>query len=53
MGQLFDSLKGFLREPFKTPLNFYQYVALVGLTIVIVTCWQFVLKEIERGVREV
>lgn len=53
MGQLFASVKAFLKEPFTTPMSFWQYSALVGLTIVIVILWVFVLHELERGVREV
>jgi hypothetical protein len=53
MEHLFTSLKGFLKEPFTTPMSFWQYAALVGLTIVIVILWVFVLKEIERGVEEI
>lgn len=53
MGTLFDSVKGFLKEPFQTPMSFWQYSALVGLTIVLVVLWIFVLQEIERGVKEI
>lgn len=53
MSDLFTSLKAFLKEPFNTPMSFWQYSALVGLTIVIVVLWLFVLKEIERGVKEI
>lgn len=53
MGALYESLKSFLKEPFTTPMSFWQYSALVGLTIVLVILWAFILKEIERGVREI
>jgi hypothetical protein len=53
MSQLFASLKAFLKEPFTTPMSFWQYSALVGLTIIIVVLWIFILQEIERGVKEI
>jgi hypothetical protein len=53
MQSLFGSLKAFLKEPFTTPMSFWQYAALVGFTIVLVVLWMFILQEIERGVKEI
>jgi hypothetical protein len=51
--KLYVSLRAFLSEPFKTPMSFWQYSAVVGLTIVIIVLWLFVLEEIKRGVKEI
>lgn len=53
MNHLYTNVKAFLAEPFTTPMSFWQYSAVVGLTIVVVIFWFFVLKEIERGVKEI
>lgn len=53
MGNLYASLKNFIKEPFTTPMSLWQYAALVGVTIVIVILWNFVIAEIARGVKEV
>lgn len=53
MYALYQSLKSFLKEPFATPISFWQYSALVGLTIALVILWNFVLLEITRGVKEI
>jgi hypothetical protein len=53
VGSMFESLRAFLKEPFKTPMSLPQYAALVGLTILLVVMWNFVLREIERGVSQV
>ena len=53
MGSMVDSLKAFLKEPFQTPMSLWQYAAIVGVTIVLVILWNFVLSETVRGVREI
>lgn len=53
MEALFTNVKSFIKEPFNTPMSLWQYGALVGVTIVIVILWNFVLAEIVRGIREV
>ena len=53
MSTLFASLKAFLAEPFSTRMSFWQYAALVGLTMVLVLLWSFVLAEIGRGMKEI
>lgn len=53
MENFISSLKGFLKEPFSKPMSFWQYAAVVGLTIIVVIFWLFVLQEIERGVKEI
>lgn len=50
MDPLFQSLKSFLAEPFKTPFSFWQYAAIVGITILLVILWIFVLRHIEEGI---
>jgi len=53
MKTLYESLKAFLKEPFSTPISGWQYAALVGLTIIIVLLWTFILEEVIRNVREI
>jgi len=53
MDTLLQSIKGFLKEPFATPMSFWQYSAVVGLTIILVVLWVMVLHEIARGIKEV
>lgn len=52
MQTLYASLKAFLKEPFTTPMSLWQYAAVVGITIVLVILWIFVLQEITRGIKE-
>jgi len=52
METLFVSLKAFLKEPFTTPMSFWQYSALVGLTIIIVMFWIFITNELSRLAEE-
>lgn len=53
MGHLYRNIKAFLKEPFTTPMSFWQYSIIVGITIIIVIFWLFIMSEIERGVKEV
>lgn len=53
METLFNSLKAFLKEPFTTPMSFWQYSALVGLTMMIVVFWVFVTNELSRLAEEI
>ena len=53
MTTLFDSIKSFLAEPFAKPMSFWQYGAIVGITILIVIFWLLVLQAFERTIKEV
>lgn len=53
MGNMYQSVKSFLKEPFTTPMSFWQYSALVGITIVIVIMWLMVIEEIKRLGKEI
>lgn len=53
MGGIYSSVKGFLKEPFTTPMSFWQYSSLVGITIVIVIMWLFILREVETLGKEI
>lgn len=53
MRHLYESLKAFLAEPFTTPFSGWQYAAIVGLTLILVIFWTFVLNEVMRGAKKV
>lgn len=50
MDTLYTGLKGFLAEPFKTPFSFWQYAGIVGITMLLVILWIFILKHVEDGI---
>lgn len=52
MKALYAQVVGFLKEPFKTPMDLVSYAALVLLTIILVIFWLFILAEVTRGIKK-
>lgn len=53
MERLYLALNQFIKDPFKKPLSLFDLALIIGVIMVIVIMWQFILREIGDTIGEI